>query len=177
VAFLALALGLSACGSSTDAGPGGKPPDYSALKQAPPPLAGLYKQPDELLDGGKDAYEARLAELKGHPVVVNVWASWCGPCRAEFPLFQQASAKLGKRIAFLGINAEDSESSAKAFLADYPVPYPSYTDPDKGIVGDFGIYGYPKTVFYSPSGEQTYVKQGQYSSSADLMADIKQYAE
>ena len=68
----------------------------------------LYDQADQLLPGGADAFQQRLAELRGHPVVVNKWASWCGPCREEFPWFQRLSARLGKRIAFLGVDAKDS---------------------------------------------------------------------
>ena len=75
--------------------------------------------------------------MKGYPVVVNQWASWCGPCRAEFPWFQNASAKYGKKVAFLGVDSQDSDDAAKTFLGEYPVPYPSYTDPDKEIAEGF----------------------------------------
>ena len=101
-------------------------PDYAkALKGAPAPLAKLYGEANQLLPGGKDAFEKRVGEL-GYPVVANVWASWCGPCRYEFPIFQEASAKCGKKVAFLGIDSEDSEKEAEKWLADNPVPYPSY---------------------------------------------------
>src|SRR3954465_5977220 len=73
-----------------------------SLSGAPAPLASLYGQGCRLLGGGPAAFKARLASLRGHPVVVNQWASWCGPCRAEFPHFQQLSVSLGKKVALLG---------------------------------------------------------------------------
>lgn len=170
-------LVLSACGSSTGGDYGGKSPDYSSLKSAPPPLSGLYEQSNELLGGDLDAFQARVASLKGHPVVVNVWGSWCGPCRAEFPFFQQASANFGKKIAFLGVDSIDSEKAASGFLKEYPVPYPSYSDPDQNIWNDLGILGLPATAFYSADGELAYLKQGGYASLDDLEADIKNYTQ
>jgi len=109
--------------------------------------------------------------------VVNVWASWCGPCRFEFPLFQQAAARYGKRVAFLGVDNEDSDDAAKTFLEEAPVPYPSYTDPDSDIVDEIGAgRGLPDTAFYDRKGELAYLKLGPYSDATELRADIERYA-
>ncbi|HEY5942267.1 MAG TPA: TlpA disulfide reductase family protein [Solirubrobacterales bacterium] len=173
---MALLIG-SGCGSSQGGDYGGSHPDYAkALAGAPAPLAALHKQGNDLLDGGTDAYEQRLAELRGYPVVVNVWASWCVPCRQEFPSLQKASARYGKKVAFLGVNSEDSNDAAATFLREAPVPYPSYTDPDKDIFDSIGGIGFPDTAFYDRSGELVYVKQGQYASESDLEEDIRRYA-
>ena len=130
----ALALAVGACGSGSGGEAQGRPPDYQrALAGASPPLASLYRQANRLLPGGVDAFDARLSGLRGHPVVVNKWASWCGPCHEEFPWFQDLSARLGKRVAFLGVDSNDSSAAARTFLREFPVPYPSYSDPGQEI--------------------------------------------
>jgi cytochrome c biogenesis protein CcmG/thiol:disulfide interchange protein DsbE len=178
VAVALAVVGLPACGSSGGAGQGSKPPDYAkALAGAPGPLAALYEQGGELLSGGQEAFEKRLAELRGHPVVVNKWASWCGPCRAEFPFFQHLSAKFGKRVAFVGVDSNDSSSAARTFLKEFPVPYPSYSDPGQDIAQlTKATVGFPGTTFYDERGNIAYVRQGQYASEPDLAADIRRYA-
>jgi cytochrome c biogenesis protein CcmG/thiol:disulfide interchange protein DsbE len=175
--LLVLAVAIGGCGSSQDENGDGHP-DYSkALAGAPAPLAALYRQGNELLPGDVVAYEERIAALRGYPAVVNVWASWCGPCRFEFPHFQQAAASYGKRVAFLGIDSEDSDDAARTFLKEEPVPYPSYTDPDKDIADSLGAsLGLPDTAFYDRSGTLVYLKQGPYDDYAELKADIERFA-
>ena len=172
------ALALAGCGSGGSGDYGGQHPDYGkALAGAPEPLAALYRQGNELLGGGQDAYEKRIAALRGYPVVVNVWASWCGPCRFEFPTLQQLSAKYGKRVAFLGVNSEDSEDAARTFLSEAPVPYPSYTDPGEDIKMSLGAgFGFPDTAFYDRHGELVYLKQGPYTDADELRNDIESCA-
>jgi thiol-disulfide isomerase/thioredoxin len=166
------------CGTGTSSVYGGGHPDYAtALAGSPAPLAALHKQSDQLLPGGTDAFDNRIGALKGYPVVVNVWASWCGPCRFEFPTLQKLSAEYGKRVAFLGVDSQDSDDAAKTFLAEAPVPYPSYTDPDQGIAEQIGAgLGLPDTAYYDRSGRLVYLKQGPYSSHGELRADVERYA-
>jgi cytochrome c biogenesis protein CcmG, thiol:disulfide interchange protein DsbE len=175
---LALAALLTAgCGSSTGDSNGGAQPDYAkALAGSPPPLAALYRQENQLLSGGQEAFEKRLKDLRGYPVVVNVWASWCGPCREEFPVLQQLSARYGKKVAFLGLNSEDSEDAAATFLREEPLPYPSYTDPHKEVAGALGVVGFPDTAFYDKAGELVSLKQGPYRDNSELEADVRRYA-
>ena len=174
----ALAVGLwtLGCGSSQD--DDGRRFDYAeALAGAPAPLAALYEQGNELLPGGVEAYDKRTGALRGYPAVVNVWASWCGPCRFEFPHFQEAAARYGKRVAFLGVDTQDDDDAAATFLREEPVPYPSYTDPDEEIVESIGAtLGLPDTAFYDRDGELAYLKQGPYDDAAELRADIERYA-
>lgn len=173
-----LALVASGCGSSGGGDYGGKPPDYErALAGSPAPLTALHDQTGELLSGGVDAYEQRIADLKGYPVVVNVWASWCGPCRFEFPVLQKLAAKYGKRVAFLGVDSQDSEDAATTFLAEEPVPYPSYSDPGKDIADSLGATnGLPDTAFYDRAGQLVYLKQGPYAHDQELEADVRRFA-
>ncbi len=180
---VALALGVvvlatAGCGSSSDGDYGGKHPNYArALAGSPAPLAALHRQANELLPGGADAYEERIAALKGYPVVANVWASWCGPCRFEFPVLQKLSARYGKRVAFIGIDSQDSDDAAKTFLEEAPVPYPSYTDPDKDIANALNAsLGLPDTAFYDRAGKLVYLKQGPYAHDSELEADVRRYA-
>jgi cytochrome c biogenesis protein CcmG, thiol:disulfide interchange protein DsbE len=174
----AATLVTAGCGSSSGGDYGGEHPDYAkTLAGSPAPLAALHRQANQLLGGGVDGYEGRIAALRGYPAVVNVWASWCGPCRFEFPHFQQAAADYGKRVAFLGIDSEDSDDAASTFLAEAPVPYPSYTDPDKDIAEALSAsLGYPDTAFYDRRGKLVYLKQGPYDDEAELRADIEHFA-
>jgi cytochrome c biogenesis protein CcmG, thiol:disulfide interchange protein DsbE len=180
--FWALTLAIACLGASAGCGAdddgASKPPDYDrALAGAPAPLAQLHEQANELLEGGADAFERRIAQLRGYPVVVNQWASWCGPCRLEFPYFQRLSARYGKRVAFLGVDSQDSDDAARTFLSEEPVPYPSYVDPDKEIGAVLkATRGLPDTSYYSATGELVYTKQGPYTSQEELEADIKRYA-
>jgi cytochrome c biogenesis protein CcmG/thiol:disulfide interchange protein DsbE len=171
------ALPAAGCGSSDGDGQAA-PPDYErALAGAPAPLAALYRQANELLPGGVEAYERRIGTLRGYPAVVNVWASWCGPCRFEFPHFQRAAAQYGKRVAFLGIDSQDSDDAAATYLREEPVPYPSYTDPDEEIVESIGAdLGLPNTAFYDERGQLVNLKQGPYREWEELRADIERYA-
>jgi thiol-disulfide isomerase/thioredoxin len=128
VALLLTTLALLAgCASATTAGPLGPSPTKA---QAAAAIAGLQHQASEILDGGPTAFRRRLGSLRGYPVVVNQWASWCGPCKYEFPFFQRLARRYQGRIAFLGVDSKDSRSDAQAFLKKLPVPYPTYFDPD-----------------------------------------------
>lgn len=175
---LALALALGGCGTSEGGDYGGKHPDYArALAGAPAPLASLYRQGDRLLHGGESEYRARIAALRGYPVVVNVWASWCGDCRFEFPMFQRLAARLGKRVAFMGIDSADSDDAARTFLGEEPLPYPSFTDPGNSLAESLGVsHGLPDTAFYDRRGKLLYLKQGVYRNAAELTADIRRFA-
>ena len=176
---LVCVLLVAGCGSD-EAGEERANPDPSwrkALAGAPAPLAGLHRQANQLLDGGPDAFEKRLRKLRGHPVVVNKWASWCGPCRAEFPFFREQALTRGKRVAFLGVNSNDNDAAARKFLREHSVPYPSYRDPDLEVAAVFkGVQAFPVTAFYDSKGELAFVHQGGYPSNEKLAEDIERYA-
>jgi cytochrome c biogenesis protein CcmG, thiol:disulfide interchange protein DsbE len=176
-AAIACAAVIAGCGSGS---PKSAAPSAAvtgrALAGSPAPLASLHDQSSQILSGGASAFKERLASLKGHPVVVNKWASWCGPCRAEFPMFQRLSVQLGKNVGFIGVNTSDNVGDAKSFLKRYPVSYPSYEDGDGKIAEVFnGIATFPATAFYDASGRLQYMHQGQYPSEQKLRADIKRY--
>jgi thiol-disulfide isomerase/thioredoxin len=141
------------------------------------PLAGLHAQANEVLPGGLAAVRARLHALRGEPVVINKWASWCEPCRAEFGAFQRVSLTLGRSVAFFGIDSGDSSrANATAFLSSFPVSYPSYYDQygQAGLAVTDSTFT-PVTVFYDPRGRE-YIHQGPYPSATKLEADVHRYA-
>jgi cytochrome c biogenesis protein CcmG/thiol:disulfide interchange protein DsbE len=184
VLALALSIGalvLAGCGSSGAGNPASRLSEGQAktpIPGAPPQLAAIRSQANELLAGGKDAFEARLAQLRGTPVVVNKWASWCGPCRLEFPWFQSLAQKRGGQIAFLGVNSNDSDSAAKGFLGELPLPYPSYSDGGLDIAQELGgpPHAFPTTAFYDRSGRRVFSHPGVYASEQALIADVTRYA-
>jgi cytochrome c biogenesis protein CcmG, thiol:disulfide interchange protein DsbE len=147
------------------------------LAGAPGPLAALHARANVIEPGGDlRSYEAMLRQLKGYPVVVNGWATWCGPCKLEFPIFQQVSTKLGKRVAFLGLNVADNREKAEEFLRERPVPYPSLEDGGARIGQELGLgQRLPFTIFYDKTGKR-FVHQGGYTTQADLIRDIERYA-
>ena len=177
----ALVLGISQAGGgpedTSDAPPFDLADAQRRLAGAPPPLAVLHRRSAQLEEGGDvDRYKELLKELKGYPVVVNGWATWCGPCKLEFPIFQRVATRLGKRVAFLGLNVNDSNAEARKWLKKRPVPYPSLEDGDTRIAQHVGwVGGLPITVFYDRNGKK-FVHQGGYRDDAQLLADIRRYA-
>ena len=178
-----LVIGLTQAGGGSDTAPAPRDSerfDLEAARErlagAPQPLAALHAQSNELLTGGKDAFEARLRTLRGHPVVINKWASWCGPCRAEFPIFQNVATARGREIAFVGVDGRDKRPAATSFLERFPIPFPSYEDPDEDIARSLDVpANYPATVFVDTDGKPVFTHQGGYRSEADLTADIERY--
>jgi thiol-disulfide isomerase/thioredoxin len=146
------------------------------LDGAPPALAALHRQANQILPGARKGLRTRLAALRGHPAVVNIWAAWCGPCRAEMPVMQRVSLDMGKQVAFVGVDMRDNHESAATFLRKIPVTYPSYDDPSGQVYNAEQLVGVPSTLFYDKTGKQTFVHQGPYFQRADLVDDIRKYA-
>src|SRR5690242_14979352 len=114
----AVVIGLNQAGSGEKGANAAKAAPFhlsdalARLRGAPPALAALHRKANRLLDGGKPVLDRHLRALRGHPVVINKWASWCTPCRAEFPVFEQVATERGRQIAFLGLDAQDKAPAA-----------------------------------------------------------------
>jgi cytochrome c biogenesis protein CcmG/thiol:disulfide interchange protein DsbE len=176
-----LVIGLTqAGGQSGHSAARARPFDLRAAERqlagAPAALATLYRQSNQLLGGGRPAFERRVASLQGHPIVVNKWASWCRPCRAEFPIFESVSAARGRSVAFIGLNGKDKTPAAKRFLAAQPLPYPSYVDASEDVARSLEAPSfYPMTVFLDRQGKMAHIRTGEYTSAQELNADIDRY--
>jgi cytochrome c biogenesis protein CcmG/thiol:disulfide interchange protein DsbE len=175
-----IVIGLTQTGGGSEGGDATKfdlPAAKQKLATAPAPLNGLYAQANELLGGGTSAFAARLDQLKGHPLVINKWASWCGPCQAEFSIFQNVATQRGKDVGFLGLNVTDTDSHARGFLAKRPLPFPSYTDPDEKLTAELKAPQKiaPVTVFVARDGKIATVHSGPYKTAKQLNADIDRY--
>ena len=125
----------------------------------------------ERLDGKGDL---GLESLRGKAVVLNFWASWCGPCKDETPLLQQGWKRWrGKDVVFVGVDVKDFRGDAKDFLARYGVTYSNVYDGKGSTVGRYGVTGFPETYFVDADGKVRYRIAGPVEDAADLDAGIQ----
>ena len=148
----------------------------SRLAGAPAALRHNAADANTLAGEGEDALTARLAKLRGHPVVVNQWASWCGPCRHEFPFFADAVVEHADEVAFVGIDFTDDRDAANQFLRESPPGFASIYDPKGDAARSLGGAGRADDVLVGSDGKQRYAKLGGYRDAAALEADIRRYA-
>lgn len=111
--------------------------------------------------------------LRGSPVVVNFWASWCVPCREEAGLLNAAVARYGPTVKFVGVIYEDSPENARRFVAEYGQTYPAVLDPDGRTAIDYAVIGIPETFFIDADGVITSRQIGTLLE-ADLRRQIEE---
>ena len=107
-----------------------------------------------------DRFRLLLAELEGAPVVVNIWASWCEPCRREGPHLAALAREHEGAVQFVGVDIRDDRAGARAFIEEMGWPYPSVYDPDEEIKTGLGYLGQPVTIVYDATGAKTFEWQG-----------------
>lgn len=122
--------------------------DLELLELGAPPLKLARALEEPAADG-----RIQLAELRGTPVVLNFWASWCQPCREEAPLLERGWQRWGRKgLLFLGLNMQDISDDAKGFLEEFSIDYPTIRDPGKSVSVDYGLTGIPETYFIDARG-------------------------
>jgi len=150
-----LFVSLCVCALSVACGRGPVDPDplpsVSASNATEASL--LPETADELPDSDPERFMRLLEELRGTPVLVNFWGSWCPPCHEEMPRLVEAHREFGDRVQFLGIDVLDARPEARAFIADYGMTFPSVFDPPDAIKDSLGRVGQPITLFYRANGE------------------------
>lgn len=125
--------------------------------QAAPVTQGLPELSLSCLGPGP---EVNLAALRGRPTVVNLWATWCAPCREEMPALQRTHERLGGKVRFLGVNTKDDPDGARAFLAATGSRYPQVLDPDGELLQHLQMPGLPVTVILDSRGTVVHRKIG-----------------
>ena len=159
-ALLALTLPctLVLAGCSNDVGSSGNQGYVAGKGVITSVQAADRKKPGEVAGRTLDGKRVSLADFRGKVVVVNVWGSWCGPCRAEAPMLARAARELAKKdVVFLGIDSRDpSKDAAKAFVRRFDVPYPSLYDQQGTTLlafrGTLTPNSVPSTVVVDPQG-------------------------
>ena len=128
-----------------------RPPDLPTFSASGEPMP--LPEPGSLRAITVKEFEGLLVGARGHPVVVNVWASWCAPCRVEMPLLQRAADEYGGRALVLGVASKDEASAARNFLDDLHITYPNIFDATGEIRVRLALSAYPTTYFFDSTGE------------------------
>jgi peroxiredoxin len=118
-----------------------------------------------------DGQSLHLAALKGKPVVLDFWATWCPPCRKLLPSIQKLHDEMGDKVAVIGVNDED-RATVQRFVADNHVTVPQALDTDHAVSAAYGVQGIPFTVFIDKDGNIAAVHEG-IDLDHDLYADLK----
>jgi cytochrome c biogenesis protein CcmG/thiol:disulfide interchange protein DsbE len=153
LALGALAVLLPACTSapSSSSGPTPSPTGSPAVNAAEASL--LPSTTDQLPEMDVAGFDELRGQVRGTPLVVNLYASWCGPCQVEGPDLAAAADRYGDRVQFLGVDVQDNRTDAVSeFIHRFGLSYPSVFDVPGSIMTDLGIVGPPATFFYRADG-------------------------
>ena len=182
VAALGLVLALGACA-------GGGRDDDAAASAAPTTtvahLAPCPEQPDQPAEGAQVlpavAFDCPgggsldLGRAPGVPTVVNLWGSWCPPCREEMPVLQQFADAAGNRVRVVGVISKDGLPQADSFAADAGVRFPSAFDGQGELMTDLGLNVLPYTYFLDADGALTYTQIGPVASLDELRGLVAEH--
>jgi thiol-disulfide isomerase/thioredoxin len=176
VAVLLRAGLLSACSSGSDGAAAAATPD-SRLKDADTALPACPQQPEgsapagELSDVALPCFTGGTVDFgrpQGVPTVVNLWASWCTPCREELPLFQQLATAAGDRLRVVGVVSKDGIGQGASFAQDAGITFPTAFDDDGHVMAGLGLRDLPHTVLIGADGSVAAVQITPFSSLQEL---------
>jgi cytochrome c biogenesis protein CcmG/thiol:disulfide interchange protein DsbE len=189
--LLSIAATCVACGGGSSGSPDSGPPvspnaSRSALVAAAdlPACPASTSQsashglPDVTLACLGNGPAVQLAGLRGTPTVVNVWASWCLPCRPELPYLSALARQLAGKVRVLGVDTDDTDDSALSFAGALKpaMSYPSVADPANKVIDGLAVSpGPPETAFVNGAGTLVHVNAGGYTSLAQLRSDVATY--
>jgi cytochrome c biogenesis protein CcmG/thiol:disulfide interchange protein DsbE len=125
----------------------------------------LPARPDALPQFDLAGFRQLLTQLHGTPVVVNFWASWCGPCVVEAPALATLARETRGKAQFIGVDILDQRTPARAHVHQYGWTFPSVFDPKGAIRDGLGFVGQPITVVYDSTGKQVWLRSGPITES------------
>jgi cytochrome c biogenesis protein CcmG/thiol:disulfide interchange protein DsbE len=172
VGGLLVAAVLAGCATGQPGAPSREPATGAAAPAAP----ACEQLPEQPATAGADGLSALtlpclgpgpdvpLDRLTGRPTLVNLWATWCGPCREEMPLLQAAHARSGEQIRFLGVDVQDDPETARWFLDELGVDYPHAADADGELLRELGARGLPITLAVDADGRVVEQVMGQLTA-------------
>lgn len=130
----------------------------------------------ELADLSADQFEGVLVGLRGTPVIVNVWASWCAPCRTETPLLERTWQADRSRVVIIGIDASDQRAAGRAFMDEFGVTFTNIFDGSAEIRRRLGVRGFPSTYVFGADGQLRTTVVGGLTEQrlASIIADVSQ---
>ena len=181
VAGLLLPLVLTSCTAEKES----PAPPSVALEDGDSPLAPCPEQPDRQATGaatlpplGFDCLgggSLDLARAPGVPTVLNLWGSWCTPCRAELPVLQEFADAAGDRVSVVGVISEDGVPQANAFATDSGVTFPGAFDGEGELMAELGLNGLPFTYFLDADGALVHTEVGAVDSVDELSGLVAEH--
>jgi peroxiredoxin len=138
------------------------------------PVARVGRPAPEFTLPALDGQPVSLSALKGKPIMVNFWATWCGPCVHEVPYIQETyQVWSGKGLVILAVNLGESLSQVQGFVQENQLSFPVLLDGGGEVAGQYGVRAIPTTVFIDGEGITRNIKQGSYPSRAAIEVDLK----
>lgn len=140
------------------------PADASSAVREPQPAAG-YPAPDFALIRLDTGEETTLSALRGKPIILNFWATWCGPCRAEMPALQATYERYGENLLVVGVDQGEERAVVEKFLNELGITFPVLMDGDMTVGREYRILGLPTTFFIDSQGIIRRVHAGEINSA------------